>query len=542
MKNMAIKNFYNFLRKYKDKILIVLVLNIFSIFCSLLIPYILGNVIHSLENKEVTAKLLLNNFLIVFILYIGWDISVGIKDVIFEKVNKSMENDIRAFCHEKVLNSNMSMIQGKSEGEIINKLIRDTEKLEKAFSNLFTLAMSITRIIGLAIMLIVTNGTLSIFILILFVIIIIIQKLCTKSLSQHYSKYKISEERILNNLKSQISGFMTIKVLSLEKKAVEIFEENNNETLEYHIKTSKKVSIVKNINYFISSMFSISVIFIGGLFYLINKINIGEIFSMYTYSIQLAAELRSVIDMDIILKDIFLSFNRVMDFANKFDYDSNDFQPINEINNIEFKEVDFQYDNKEIFSNLSFDAKKGDVIGLRGKNGSGKTTITYILCGFYKPEGVFINNKSISSFSEKGIVKNISYVLQNTFLFPTTIMNNLTCFGRVEESKVYEVCKKVGIHDKILSFPDGYNTVVNDKNLNLSGGEKQLISLARALLKESDVLILDEINSAVDSSIEDDLFNNIEEFFKDKIVFIISHRENVFNMCNKTIDLSSNTF
>lgn len=542
MNNVVVRSFYNFLKKYKDKILIVLVLNIFSIFCSLLIPYILGNVIHSLESKEVTAKLLLNNFLIVFILYVGWDISVGIKDVIFEKVNKSMENDIRSFCHEKILNSNMAMIQGKSEGEIINKLIRDTEKLEKAFSNLFTLAMSITRIIGLTIMLIVTNGILSIFILILFVIIIIIQKLCTKSLSQHYSKYKVSEERILNNLKSQISGFMTIKVLSLEKKAIEIFEENNNETLEYHIQTSKKVSIVKNINYFISSMFSISAIFMGGFLYLINKINIGEIFSMYTYSIQLACELRSVIDMDIILKDIFLSFNRVMDFANKFDYDINDFEPINEINNIEFKEVDFQYDNKEIFTNLSFDAKKGDVIGLRGKNGSGKTTITYILCGFYKPEGVFINNKASSSFSEKGIVKNISYVLQNTFLFPTTIMNNLTCFGSVEESKVYEVCKKVGIHDKILSFPDGYKTVVNDKNLNLSGGEKQLISLARALLKESDVLILDEINSAVDSSIEDNLFKNIEEFFKDKIVFIISHRENVFSMCNKIIDLSCNTF
>lgn len=535
--NKSYITFSIFLKKYYKKIIIILAVNLVMLFCSLMIPYLLGNVIHHLEIREVTAQFLFENFIKVFLVYVGWDVSAGIKDILFEKVNKCIENDIRAFCYEKVLNANMIMIQGRSEGEIITKVIRDTEKLEKAFSNFFSLIISITRTLALITMLIITNATLASVIIVLFIIVVVIQKVSSKSLKQLYVKYKDSEEMLLSNLKNQITGFLTVKVFSLEDKAVNILEKGNENNLKNHIETSKKVSIIKNINFFISSLFTISTIFIGGLLYIGKKINIGQIFSMYTYSIQLSYELRNIIEIDIVLKDIISSFKRVMDFTMEFDSTNEDSDKIDRIDKIEFRNVNFKHKEKKLFSDLSFKANKNQVIGLKGQNGSGKTTLTYLICGFYKPEGVFINDIPSKQFSEKEILKKVSYVLQSTFLFPATIMDNLTCFGRVGEEEAYEVCKKLGIHDKIMTFAEGYNTIVNEKNLNLSGGEKQLIALARAILKDSDVLILDEMNSAMDTDIEDKIYETVKEFFKDRIVFIISHREKLFDMCDEVITL-----
>lgn len=529
--------FYGFLRKYKRKLLVVTGLNLFAIFCSILIPHLLGKVIHSIEINDVTTDFLLKNFLIVFMLYAVWDISLGVKDIIFEKVNKCIENDIRCFCYEKILNANVIMLQGRSEGEIITKVIRDTEKLEKAFSNLFALGISIARTLGLIAMLLVTNAVLAAVIVFLYALIVVIQKVSSKSLNQYYINYKSSEEKLLRDFKNQIAGFFTIKVFSLEDKSLNILKQRNDKNLKNHIQTSRNVSVVRNVNFFISSIFTISTIFLGGILYIAKRINIGQIFSMYTYSIQLAAELRNIIEVDIVLKDIITSFKRVMDFSMEFENGNNDSEMIEGIEEIEFKNVSFSYGDKAVFSDLSFKAEKNQVFGIRGQNGSGKTSLTYLICGFYKQPGVFINNREIELFSEKEVLKKVSYVLQNAFLFPVSIMDNLTCFGRVDEEKVYEVCKRLGIHEKIMTFSDGYNTIINEKNLNLSGGEKQLIALGRAVLKDSDVLILDEMNSAMDISVEDKIYESIKEFFKDRLVFIISHRQKLFDMCDYIIEL-----
>lgn len=531
------ETFFNLLKKYWKQILLIIFLDLLIIFCSIIIPYLLGDVIHNLENNKVSASLLLRSFIIVVSFYGVWNIASGIEDVVFEKVNKSIENDIRAFCYEKVLNADMVMIQGRSEGEIITKVLRDTEKLEKAFSNLFSLAMSITRTLALITMMIIINVTLSLAIISLYAIIIIIQKLSSRPLKQLYMRYKGSEERLLSDLKNQIAGFLTIKVFSLEGKSLSILKERNEKNLKNHVDTSKKVSVIRNTNFFLSSIFRISTIFIGGLLYIGKKINIGQIFSMYTYSIQLSAELRNIIEMDIVLKDITSSFKRVIELTVEFNNDNEYTDMINEIDKVEFRNVNFKQGEKVLFSDLNFKARRNQIIGLKGHNGSGKTTLTYLICGFYKPDGVLINDKPTKLFSEKAILKNVSYVLQNTFLFPATIMDNLTCFGRVSEEKVYDVCKKLGIHEKVMNFSEGYNTLVNEKNLNLSGGEKQLISIARAILKDSDVLILDEMNSAMDVLVQDKIFETIKEFFKNKIVFIISHRKKLFDMCDDIIEL-----
>lgn len=536
--NKNTKKFLRLLNPYHKKIILITFFELLTIISSLIIPYILGEMIHSLEGNYATVKLLSMYFILVIGLYFIWDMSDIIINVKFSEVNKGIQNDLRTFCYDKILNAKMSILQNKSEGEILSKVIRDTEKVEKAFSNLFYIIISYINVAALIIMMIKINFILASILISIFLIVVIIQKISSKSLKKLYIKYKISEENLLGDLKNQISGFLTIKVFSLEKRCIRFLNKRNLATLQDYILLNKKSGIIKYFNFFITSIFRVTTVFIGGVLYIYNKINIGSIFSIYTYAIQLSTQLRMIIEIDIVLKDIITSFDRIIKFTEDFHddcYDEN--LKLSSIDKIEFRNVSFKYNERTIFTNLTLEARKNDIIAVKGGNGSGKTTLTYIICGFYKPDNVYINNNEIRNISEKEILKRISYALQDTYLFPTSILENINCFGRVSEKDVYKVCNDLGIHNKIMALPNGYDTVVNENNLNLSGGEKQLITLARALLKESDILILDEINSALDSKLEREIFSNIHKYFDNKIVFIISHRESILDICNTKINL-----
>ncbi|WP_066507264.1 ABC transporter ATP-binding protein [Abyssisolibacter fermentans] len=537
MSNKNMKFFLPFVKPYKKDVLLIFFLEVLTILSSVAIPYILGELIHSLEEGFATFKSLSTDFLSAVLLYFIWDMSNIFIDINFSKINKGIENDIKTFCYKRIFNAKMNILQTKSEGEIITKIIRDTEKLEKAFSEFFYLVISIIHILALFIMMFKINFILTLIIVAFFIVVAIMQKLLSKSLEKLYCKYKISEENLLIDLKNYLAGILSIKVFSLENKCISLLNKRNEMNLKTYVKLNKKSGVFKNLSFFIISVFRVVALFAGGILYIYKKINIGSIFAMYSYSIQLSTQLRNIIEIDIILKDITTSLSRVIDFSNEFQ--SNDFESnkIEELKEIKFDEVTFKYENKTIISNLNFVAKKNDIIAIRGSNGSGKTTLTNIICGCYKLNNVYINGNKQNIFSEKEILSKVSCVPQNIHLFPVAIIDNISCFGRVSKEKVYEICKELGIHEKIESLHNGYNTLVNEKNLNLSGGEKQIICIARAMLKESDVLILDEINSALDKIMEENIINNLKKYFNNKIVFVISHKENILKLCNYEINL-----
>jgi ABC-type multidrug transport system fused ATPase/permease subunit len=533
--------FLKFLKPYKGKIYLILLSQLVIIGCSISVPYILGQIIHDLEIRHISVQSLILSLILLAAIYFIWDALQIFVDINFERVNKGVENDIRAFCYSNILNSPMAKFHKKSEGEIITRVIKDTEKIEKTFSSVFQLFDAITNTIAIIVMMIVVSRLLAIIIIALYVVIIFIHRIMAKPLKELYTKYKHSEEMLLIDLRNQLTGFLTTKIFSLEEKSIELLKKRNDENLKRHVNIGTRVSIVKNVNFFSSSIFRVLTVVIGGILYLYKLANIGQIFTLNTYAIQMTYELRTIIEIDIILRDIKTSFTRIIAFLNEFKMaDDGKGTVIDRIERITFKDVSFEYEGKKLFNNLNFDFKKGTVVGIKGQNGSGKTTLTYLICGFYKPKGIFVNGISNQFISENEMMRHTSYVLQNVHLFPATVLDNLTCFKNMDIEKVYEVCKSIGLHEKIMRLPDGYMTMVNEKNMNLSGGEKQLIAVARALLKEADILILDEINSALDPETENELLKNIQTYFKNKIVFIISHREKIFNMCDQIINLSPN--
>lgn len=529
---------FRFIKPQYKSIVLLSLLELVTIVVSVTIPYFLSTTINSLENNFATVSSLLRNFLIIVILYLIWDAINIFSNIKFAVVNKDIQKGLRKFCYEKIFNSSISLVESKSEGEIIQKLLKDTDKLEKAFTNLFYLIVSIIHIIALLIAMLCINKVVTLILLSFFIFIILIQRIFSSRLKNAYLNYKFSEEELMKTFKNFLSGFMNIKIFSLERKCLNILDETCNENLKNHRKINEISSLYSNLNFFIVSIFRISSLIIGDFIYILNKsISIGQIFAIYSYAIQMTTQLRSIIDMDIILKDIETSLGRVESFIAEFE-SPEIYTDMNEpINKITANNVNFKYKDNYIFKDLSFEFNKNDVVGIIGRNGSGKSSLMKVLCGFYKVDNMLFNATPQSQLNESSILKKISYVPQHIYLFPESIMANISCFGRLSEEDVYKVCKDLNIHNKILSLPEGYDTILDEKNSNLSGGEKQVICIARALLKESDILILDEITSALDTSMEENIIENIKKYYANKIVFIISHKDNIFKQCTHMINI-----
>jgi ABC-type multidrug transport system fused ATPase/permease subunit len=194
---------------------------------------------------------------------------------------------------------------------------------------------------------------------------------------------------------------------------------------------------------------------------------------------------------------------------------------------LEFRDVDFAYDNNKVFKKFNLRIGSGENLGIIGKSGSGKTTINNLIFRFYEPSKgeILIDNKNIAEYSRDSLYENITYVPQETILLHTSIIENIRIAKRTAtDEEVFEAAKKASIHDFILTLPEDYNTYVGERGIKLSGGQRQRIVLARIFLRETKIIVFDEATSALDNNTEFIIQENIHKYFKDKTVICIAHR------------------
>lgn len=522
-------------------IILLLLLETLIVISSVSIPYFLGDLINSMEQSNINMNVILGTLTIVIVLYALWDVLKYYSSIQFAKVNKSIVNGTRIKCYETIFMSNLKAIIDINDGAILNRIIKDTQSLERCFSSSFNLMMSIMHIAIVFVIMYFINIQITVALLLLFLLVALIQIKFSEALKVGHNNYKQSEEKLFVDLNSFLGAILTLKLFDFYDRAVNFLKINNDNTFNNYVALIKKNNVLRNINLFIISLFRIVPIFLGSYLFTLDLIHIGSIFILYTYAIQLSTQISVVVEMDILLKDVKVSIARLNNFFNMFYNQCEGSKNVGVMAEIKFDNVQFDNNNKQLFDNLNFTAKRGDVIAIKGRNGTGKTTLANIITGVYKLDGVFYNSLASKDVLEASLIKEISYCNQNTSHLPGTIMDNISCFGKVGSEKVKSICKQLGIHDRINQLSDGYNTILNEKNTNISGGEKQMIALARALIKESSVLILDEVDSALDKNLEKLLVDNLHLFIKDKIVFIISHRKVIYDVCNKEICLDEIT-
>lgn len=511
------KNVYNYLKSYlfrnKKLIIDLFVLSIsfiiLSVICSFYFKIIIDNT--SNQIKFLTLFILLNLFKIITDFF---------RNKILIYLNQKIDLTLTMDTYSNILSFPYSVFRNKTTGDIVSR-ISDLSKVKNVISKtLLTIFMDLPLTFISALFLFVINKKLFLFSIFLIFLLIILILLFRNSLKKYIDKTQIKHADVTSYMVETISGFETIKGINIEQKVKNKLKNKLVKTLY----SSYKLDTIFNLQTFIKNIiYEIGILIL--LYFGILEVNKGNMTLglLITYNTLLTLFLEPIknfINLDLELKDSYNTLKRIFNLNNK----ENDDGIYNKLNgNITFNKLTYKQNEKVILKNLSLTIKKGNKILLMGQSGSGKSTLLKIIMKYYLIDRnmLKINNIDINDYTKKSIHNNITYISQNETLFTDTIYNNIT----IKQNKNFKDIVNICYIDEILKGNMNYNYLIEENGFNLSGGEKQRIVLARALMNNFNILIIDEGLSEIDIDLERKILKKLFNYFKNKTIIIVSHRK-----------------
>ncbi len=441
----------------------------------------------------------------------------------------------------KIINSKIKFFDKSNTGELFELAMNDTDTFSTFFTqNGMQTMRPILKILTYMVILLLINVKLSLLLVVAYIIgyaALIISNKRTISLINEIRKLNIS---ITKWITEQINGFEIIKSLKVEEnrlnKMSKLIEEYNKESYSLDKIVRKYI--------FIYDIFSLLVIvlvtYVGGLDILTSAITYGSlmIFIDATSTIKKAGD--DGIKFVNRLNKSYMSFIKILKFNNEFEAEEDSGKiNLSRIENIELKNVNFFYnDEKQILKNINLKVGKQERVAIIGRTGSGKTTLVNLLCRFYELESgqININGIDYKQYKLKDLREQIGYVLQDVVIFEGNVYDNINYANKeVNKEEIINICKRLNLHNKIMSFENGYDTNLNKNKDLLSQGEKQMINFARILVENPSMIILDEVTSSLSYENEELIKNAINEVMKGRICFIIAHRLSTIKNCDKIL-------
>lgn len=378
-------------------------------------------------------------------------------------------------------------------------------------------------------------------ILVVTILIYILIFLIFRPLIKKYTNINQENNAKINSqMVELINGFETIKNLSLENIMYQNFS-------ELYTKSLHDVYIYDNINNYefiikelITYLTLLLTEFIGFYFVLHNTLTIGEIIIFTSLAPYFMSPIRSIIDLS---KEYFYAINSLKRANNLLEIKSDDLNTKTTFTlngNINIKNLSFSYNNYDkVLKGININIAKGDKILILGNSGSGKSTIIKILSKYYTPrrDSIYIDGTDINDISISNLKDNITTISQEEIIFNDTIKNNIILNRKISDNKFIKICRELCIDEFVKNSPMGYNTKLEENGQNISGGQRQRIILARALLKNSNILLIDEGLNAIDINLERKILKTIFEKYQDKTIIIVSHRLENMDLYKKVINL-----
>ena len=479
---------------------------------------------------------------ILMIVKIITNIAEGILNCILRHhLQKDFSHYARNDIYKKIINSKVEFFDKSNTGELFELLMNDSGNFSTFFTQYGLQTSSyLVKTITYLIILLFVDLKLAAILAISYVIAngaLIVSNKKTFSIINEIRKLNIS---ITKWITEQINGYEIIKSMQFEEKRLDKMKELID---TYNTESSKLDKIVRKYIFiydFFSLLTTLFVVWIGGLDILSGVITYGAlmIFVNGTSTIKhfLDVFIRSVNS----LNSSYISFVKILKF-------NNDFLPENDcgklslkkINNIQIENLNFSYnENKQILNNINIEVGSNDKIAIIGKTGSGKTTLVNLLCRFYelKDGTIKINGQDYKKYKLSDLREQIGYVMQDVVIFEGNVFENINYANKkVSEEEIINICKKLNLHNKIISIEKGYKTNLNKNKDLLSQGEKQMINFARILVENPSVIILDEVTSSLSYENEELIKNAINEIIKGRICIIIAHRLSTIKSCDKIL-------
>ncbi|KPL16005.1 hypothetical protein AMJ74_00205 [candidate division WOR_3 bacterium SM1_77] len=536
-----IKRLMPYFKKYTKKIIIASALLLSSTLLALLGPILIKHAIDvEIPNKSIQGVIIIALIYLttqVFILLVRYFQQIEIMTV-GEKAIADLKSDIFG----QLMDLPLSYFDKNAVGRLISRVESDTETLKYLFSSTgVVLIRNMSLLLGMSVVMIVVNYKLYLLILILLPIFLSCFWWFERCVRPVYLNLRRKVSEINGFIIEAIKGLSIIQSFVCENDFIMNINRLGKEKYDFELKS---LSYWYRVWFFVELGEIIGLLLvlgIGGMWALKGMITIGVLYLFLSYITQLFVPLRALSDQINLLERSFASAERVFKvLSTDREEKEEDKKSIESFHHeIRFRNIGHYYDNgKWILKDINFGIKKGERIALVGETGGGKTSIVSLLLKFYIPqEGkIFIDEKCIFDIEKHSLRSKIGFVPQDVILFPGSILENLRLFdGTITKDVVFEAAKRAKIHTRVLNLPNGYDTNIVEQGINLSFGERQLLSYTRALVFDPEILILDEATSSVDPESERLVQQGMKELLKDRTAIIIAHRLTTTRLADRVL-------
>jgi ATP-binding cassette, subfamily B, multidrug efflux pump len=527
----TVKRIWLYMEKQKAALIASIIFVIFSTLLGLLGPLMIGIIIDKyIIPKDIAGTVRFLVFLT--LVYIATAVFTWLQTFMMVRVSIQTIRNLRQDLFDKFQTLSFRFFDKRTHGDLMSRVTNDIDSLNSALSqSVIQIFSTLLMIAGVAIAMFSLNWVLAI----VTILVIPLMIISTKKIITYSSSAFIKRQRDLGELngfiEESISGNEVIKLFGKEEKIDQQFSEINERLRDSAMAADTVSGFLGPVNNFINNIGLGLVIAVGAVMTVQDLATVGIIASFVTYSRQFFRPINQLSNLFNLFQSAIAGAERVFEIMDETPdlLDKENAIVVDSLKgDVEFSHVYFGYeDGKPILRNIDFQVKSGEKIALVGPTGSGKTTIINLLTRFYDvTEGSLkLDGRDIREYQLSGLRKKIGVVLQDTFLFSGTIMENIR-YGRLEatDEEVIAAAKMASAHQYIKHLPEGYHTRITSGGYNLSQGQRQLLAIARAILAQSDILILDEATSSIDTTTEIEIQKGINRLTEGRTCFVIAHR------------------
>lgn len=493
--------------------------------------------------NEVKSALFINVLIIIGVALVAGFFTFLMRQTIIV-TSRLIEFDLKNEIYQQYQRLSLNFYKKNRTGDLMNRISEDVSKVRMYVgpSIMYTMNMLVLFVVGFTQM-ITVDLTLTLYTLIPFPLLSISIFILSRTINKRSAIVQQYLSQLTTFNQETFSGINVVKSYGIETAILRDFDAVVNESKEKNISLHKANALFFPLMILLIGISNLIVIYIGGNQYINGEIQIGTVVEFTLYVNILTWPVAVVGWVTSMVQQAEASQSRINEFLKETPEITNSSDKAEDIQGkIAFHDVVFTYDDTNItaLKNVSFEIEPGQTLAILGKTGSGKSTIAELISRMYDiTEGkVFIDNTPIASLNLDNLREQIGYVPQDPFLFSDTIENNIK-FGKEDATleDIEQAAKNAVVHDNIVEFTKGYDTILGERGVTLSGGQKQRVSIARAIIKNPKILIFDDCLSAVDTETEERILSNLEKVSTNKTTIIISHRVSSAKNADKIIVL-----
>lgn len=537
----TMKQLLKYLMDYKAAIIFTIVFAIGSTIFAIVGPKILGNATTELFNgimskisggEGINFSEIARILIFLICLYAVSALFSYIQGWLMTGVSQKLTYKLRKQISEKIHRMPFNYFDEKNHGEVLSIVTNDVDTLSQSLNQSATqIITSVVTVIGVLAMMLSIDWIMTLICLLVLPISMVFISLVVGKSQKHFKNQQEYLGHVNGQIEEVFGGQSIVRVFNAEEKVTDAFEKDNEMLYKSAWKSQFLSGLMQPIMNFISNLSYVAIAIIGGIFAVQGRITVGSIQSFIQYSKQFTQPITQLAQVSNMLQSTAAAAERVFEFLAQPEEDQtvpNAVSIEGLKGNVEFRNVHFGYTpDKIIINDFSAKVSEGQKIAIVGPTGAGKTTMIKLLMRFYDVNSgaILVDGHDLRDFNRSELRQMFGMVLQDTWLFNGTIMENIR-YGRLDatDEEVIAAAKSAHVHRFIQTLPDGYNMELNEEASNVSQGQKQLLTIARAILADPKILILDEATSSVDTRTEERIQKAMDNLMKGRTSFVIAHR------------------